>query len=255
MSRLFPFIFIISLFACSFSMAQIIDSEPIQLSGQVINQEDKTPVPYVLIYNQNTQKGTSSDSLGYFSIRINPQDSIVFSSMGFEKHVFVLKSPPAASETEVLIKLNIKTYELSSVDIFAFKTEEEFKKYILAMEIPEEESLDIPGLEYRGPARPAGAGGGLVISGPISFLSSNFSRRAKAHKKYLQAKEAYDYNDLVESKFNSEVVKEITGLQGEELTEFMQFCKLPDKFIVSANDYELIVAVHDCYKEFKQKKG
>lgn len=229
-------------------------SDNFLLKGIILNSENETPVPFVTIYNTTLLRVSSSDSTGNFIINAKQGDSLAFTSLGFEKQVIVLEKGENQNQN-FIVKLIPKVYELQSVDIHAFKTEEAFKRHILAMEIPEEEKLAIPGMEYVQPF-PSGSGeGGVTITGPISYLSNQFSRRAKEHRKYLAAKEAYNYQNALAKKYNPEFVKNITKLEDpQELEKFMKFCKLEDSFIEKANEYELILAVNDCYNEYTQKQ-
>ncbi len=238
------------------SDAQIIDVERrVNVRGQVVNVENNEPVSFVLVYNSASNTGASSDSLGRFQLPMQQGDSIIFSSLGFDKLLYIAQANDLSKKVDLMVALNIRTYELSGVDVFAFKSEEDFKKHILSMDIPEEEKpIEIPGVTYSRAAFPPGEGG-IAFSGPISGLYDKYSRRGKSHAKYREAKRAYEVKELVANKLNSEVVQEITGLEGEELEAFLNFCKLSDAFVTNANDYELIVAVHDCFKEYKQKKG
>ena len=45
----------------------------------------------------------------------------------------------------------------------------------------------------------------------------------------------------------------ITGLKDDqEIREFMKFCTLEVKFILEASDYELYLAIRNCYVEYAQ---
>lgn len=227
--------------------------EPFLIKGLILNSENETPVPFVTVYNTTFHRVSSSDSSGFFTISANQGDSLVFTSLGYEKLITIWEAGGDPTQPYI-VNIIPKVYELQSVDIHAFRTEEAFKRHILAMEIPEEEKLTIPGMEFVQPA-PSNGEGGVAISGPISYLSNQFSRRAKEHRKFLAAKEAYNSQNAIARKYNPEFVKNITKLEDpQELEKFMEFCKLEDSFIERANEYELIVAVNNCYIEYNQKK-
>lgn len=230
------------------------EGESYLLMGQVVNLENDEPLPFVTVYNKDQQKGVTSDTTGIFSIRYQVGDSIIFQTLGYDN--FVLKTDDrTVEELSTTIKMQQKTYELRSVDITAFRTAEDLKNHIMEMEMPEEEKIEIPGLEMV--RREVVAGDGVFrTSGPISALYNTFGRRAKEHRKYLVAKEGYDTQQRLDQKYNVEVVKKILKVDDpKELDEFMSFCKLQDSFIESANEYELIVAVNNCYDEFKLLKN
>ena len=66
---------------------------------------------------------------------------------------------------------------------------------------------------------------GEAIMHPISFLYNTFSRKMKLERlhKELVANQEEVYN--LSQKYNQELVSSLTGLEGEELLNFMTFCK------------------------------
>jgi CarboxypepD_reg-like domain len=62
-----------------------------QLSGQVVDASDGSPLPGVSIVIKGTTKGVASDVNGEYQITVNEQDTLVFSSIGFERKTMVAK--------------------------------------------------------------------------------------------------------------------------------------------------------------------
>ncbi|MCH7410417.1 carboxypeptidase-like regulatory domain-containing protein [Belliella sp. DSM 111904] len=61
------------------------------LHGIVENQIDRSPIPYAMIFLTNTSVGTTSDSLGRFSLEISDgKHELVVKSMGFHTITFAL---------------------------------------------------------------------------------------------------------------------------------------------------------------------
>ncbi|MBN2520677.1 MAG: hypothetical protein JXB17_09250, partial [Bacteroidales bacterium] len=55
----------------------------------------------------------------------------------------------------------------------------------------------------------------------------------------------------VEKKYNKDIVAFITGINDErKVLDFMEFCKFSDDFILQSNDYQIYLAINNCYKEF-----
>jgi hypothetical protein len=225
------------------------ETDKIRLSGEIIDEEEGNTVPYVTIANINQQLMTVSDEEGKFSITFDRNDTLEFSALGFDKYRLTLKDSLSSDEFYIKIALSQKTYELKEVSVYAYKDEESFKKAVLEMELPKEEEhapIRIPGAYY-GPKRPASA------TGPISFITQKFGKQARFEKKLQQIREEYEYSKEVNQKFNRELVAEATGLTDEVLDQFIIFCKMEDDFITKANEYEILVAIDECYSEFKEK--
>ena len=91
------------------------------ISGSVINNQTKQPIPYVNIGIANTEVGTISNEDGSFSIKIplkySGQD-LLFSSVGYIRKSFPVSSIPTPSNN-LMISLNENVLELSEVEIVA----------------------------------------------------------------------------------------------------------------------------------------
>ncbi|WBL26489.1 SusC/RagA family TonB-linked outer membrane protein [Zunongwangia sp. HGR-M22] len=74
-------------FAFSFSLLFLLSfamqSQEKNIEGKVVDEEG-VPIPSVTVSIKNTSRGTVTDFDGFFSIRANPKDILMFSFMGFE---------------------------------------------------------------------------------------------------------------------------------------------------------------------------
>ncbi len=110
----------------------------VQFSGIVIG-ENNLQLPGVHIYVPKSGRGTTSNVYGYFSMPVIVGDSIVFSSVGYEKFSVII--PDGRERIRAQIKLTVDITYLENVDISPFLSEENFKQAILALELPNEEDL------------------------------------------------------------------------------------------------------------------
>lgn len=249
------FSIIFSLYSFSGFSQELIDdleNTDIEMSGEIINKEDGEFVPYVHIINLSTNQGTTSDLEGRFNISISKEDTLMFSSVGFDKYKLTFSDHEIDSDSYFIrILLDQSSYELSPVNIFAFKDEAGFKQDILNMKLPEDSKpkIVIPG-SYGGPITSRDLNGGFSLGSPVSSVMNIFSKEAKELRKYEKVMKEYPRQKTINEKYNMEVVEQITGLKDEDLNKFMLFCKISDDYILTANDYEIVVAVHNCYKEF-----
>ena len=227
----------------------------IKVSGSVIDKESKAPVPYVHIYTKSWEKGTTTDDRGHFSIIIDRSDTLIFSSVGFDKYRFRVKSDDARSIYHVIIEMNSKTYELEPVVVHAYMSFDEFKQQILDMDIPtekEEFSLNIPP-GYKLP--PENGDGSMLnpsvkMKGPISALYDAFSKEGKERKRLGALQQRKAEEKTIALKYNLDVVKKVTHLGSEDAKRFMEWCKFEEDYILQATDYELAVAMLKCLDEF-----
>ena len=101
-----------------FSLLLAFSSLFAQKKGIVINESINKPIPFVNIHIAGTQTGFTSDLKGRFLIEAGDKDSIVFSAVGYKRHVII------ADQLTKLIKLTPVTYDIPEITI----SEKEKKK-------------------------------------------------------------------------------------------------------------------------------
>jgi len=108
----------------------------IQLSG--IISDSLSVLPGVHVYVPKAGRGTSSNPAGFFSMPVLEGDSVVISSIGYQRQHYIV--PRGANEfLTLLIEMVSDVTYLKEVQIMPFPTEEVFKEAILALDIPMDE--------------------------------------------------------------------------------------------------------------------
>ena len=108
----------------------------IQLSGVVIAGDSTTEMlPGVNIYVPKAGRGTNTNALGFFSMAVLVGDSIIISSVGYERQYYIVPDHKSEFLTLVIQMVPDVTY-LREIEIMPFPTEEVFKEAILALNIP-----------------------------------------------------------------------------------------------------------------------
>lgn len=108
--------------------AQKINMNSVRVTGAVIDADDREELPYVNIRIRGTRYGTSSDSNGYFSIFINPGDTLSFSSVGYMGAVFVMPFDSKGSQYSLLQLMRKETVLLDEIVVFPWPTLENFRE-------------------------------------------------------------------------------------------------------------------------------
>lgn len=111
------------------------EKQVIQLSGIVLGDGTESGLPGVHIFEPNAGRGTTSNYYGYFSMPVLTGDSLLFSSVGYERKFFVVPDTTAEKLT-IVVELATDTTYLDPVNIFPFPTEEDLKEAVLAMDVP-----------------------------------------------------------------------------------------------------------------------
>ena len=131
------FSFLLFLAGTSSLRAQDRDDDLIQFSGVVITGDSLSPVPFTNVLIENTDKGTMTDYYGYFSFVAQKGDSILFSSIGYERARFIIPDTLTTNRYSLIQILDKDTITLRETVIYPWPTREQFKQAFLEMEVPE----------------------------------------------------------------------------------------------------------------------
>lgn len=133
---------IILLFVVAIGFAQDAkrSNKLVQFSGIITDTDSNSVVPYVTITNvSNKGQKYSANYQGYFSIIVNPGDSLIFSAIGFNNKVFVLPNEITDYKYTEMVKLKPETVYLKAVRIYPWATIEEFNKEFLSMKVADDD--------------------------------------------------------------------------------------------------------------------
>ncbi|RZK41551.1 MAG: hypothetical protein EOO90_10965 [Pedobacter sp.] len=112
----------------------------VQFSGIITDTDSSSVVPYVTITNL-TNKGQkyAANYQGYFSIIVNPGDSLVFSAIGFNFKTIVIPAELNDYKYTEMVQMKPETVYLKAVRIYPWATVEEFNKEFLSMKIADDD--------------------------------------------------------------------------------------------------------------------
>jgi hypothetical protein len=241
---------IITLVLFSFyALSQEEEKKPVRIDGKIVDI-NQHPVSFAHIINKERNIGTASDYYGNFSIGSYPGDTLTITAISFHNLRIVLPDTITEIKYNLLLVMKPDTIMLQEQVIYPWpETYEEFQKEFLNIE-PEEEEEEamnrpwfLPG-ELTNLAYPEG---GIRITGPISLLFNRFSKEAKTRIALRNIR----LQEKVAIRYNAELITRITGItDGQEISEIIKYCDLKPDFISSSSDYELYMAIYQCYKEY-----
>jgi hypothetical protein len=110
----------------------------VQLTGRLMD-ELLQPLPYAHILVLNNYRGTITDSEGKFSFVTQVHDTIMFSSLGYKRRIFVIPGTLKEPFLTMDIILQQDTFMIEEVEIYPWKSYEEFKRAFLNLELPEDD--------------------------------------------------------------------------------------------------------------------
>jgi hypothetical protein len=92
-----------------------------QIKGTVVNAVDKKPIPYVNIWVENENIGTTADEEGKFTIAAPANSQLIFNALGYENKIVAL------ADLKEVIELIPKVIELKEVKVISKKESLEYK--------------------------------------------------------------------------------------------------------------------------------
>lgn len=226
------------------------DAQMIRLSGTIVDTADQV-IPFATISIANSGKGVVSDEEGFFFIRFSKKDTVILSTVAHAPQYLYFGDTATTDNYDLKIRLSEQAYALENVTVFAFKDEYAFKKAVLALDdLPEEEQITIPG-SYNGPRKEVKAS----PMNPVSFIADRLSKRARYEREAREKIDASKHSTMVAEKYNRDLVGKVTGLKEEKLEEFMMFCRMKEVFVDRPNEYDVILAINQCYNDFKTEQS
>lgn len=250
-----PFLFCI-VYAVIPCRAQFTVDEPFYVKAQLVDAKTNEKIVFANIVNTKTMMGAISDSAGIFIILAQTGDMLQISSIGYQPRLFTVNDSLRQQFVFQRIKMVEKVYQIKNVDIRFLGTYEQFKYRMLHTKTED----PLAGLNKKlrksidSIARlPTSDLPKFSLGSPVSALYMAFSKEGKQLRKLQEAQEKAPARKAVDEKFNRDVLKAVTGLNGEALNEFALFCKLPDDFILKASEYEVYEKIMEYFERFKNK--
>ena len=90
---------------------------------------------------------------------------------------------------------------------------------------------------------------------PITYLYDKFSRKKKMERLYQELVDNQEEVYYLSQKYNQDLVASLTGLEGEELLDFMTFCKFSYYDLVRWTPEFIILQVKKKYVDYEYYKA
>jgi hypothetical protein len=140
-TAVFAFLLALICIAQSYTVSAQGQKRVIQLSGVVLGEDSVSGLPGVFIYVPKAGRGTTTNSVGFFSMPVLVGDSIVISCVGYAHQYYIVPNHPSEFLT-VIFEMDMDVTYLTTVTVSAFPTEEVFKEAVLALNLPPDKEID-----------------------------------------------------------------------------------------------------------------
>lgn len=226
--------------------------------GKVYDGITYEPLSGASIYNMNTQKFAFTDKNGAFSMNLSLNDTLVISKSIYRQLVVTVNKQIFYGMEDFF--LYYKATMLKEVNIIAINPSYEgFKKDIVTLELPEyykrvEDTKLNEFQKANATYKPDGnllALGGKMTTSPITYLYDKYSRKSRMDRLYNEMVSYEEEIDRIQDKYNREIVSNLTGLQGEELMNFMMYCRFGYYDLVRMSDEEIRSKIISKFYEYQ----
>lgn len=109
----------------------------VQFSGLVLAYDSAMALPGVVLQVKGTRRGTYTNIMGFFSMPVLTGDTVLFNSMAFKNHQYVVPDT-ATDNIGYVVMLDPDTIMLETITILPLPSEAVFKEMFLALELPDE---------------------------------------------------------------------------------------------------------------------
>jgi len=225
------------------------------IGGMIQSATDSSIVEGAHIINVSNNEMAISSSKGLFELLAAVGDTLVISNIEFETKSFSIKSNTQLKVFLIPANIQLKEVVVSNMP----KSEYDFKRKVLDMEMQPTQDFIVAGIDPVAPKSKVppiynldqSNSLGFAIFHPLKFTARKLSKGYQDKAKYYKLKANQGQIIRVEQKFDRSLVKQITHLEEEELTAFIQFLDIDNNFILKSNEYEIALHIKNKYKLYQ----
>lgn len=208
-----------------------------KIDGIVFDKDTKQRVARVMISNLTSGIILYNNTRGEFSFIVKEGDKLIFQKENYFNDTLIYKG-----EKVMVVNMKRSAIYIDPVTIVARKTPDEILNqrkidYNKAYKLADPGSLLSVGQN----------GAGLSIDAVYNYFSKE-GRNARRLTKYFQR----EYEDnIIDLRFSKELIRNVTGLEGEPLDNFMVRYRPTYTFVMQANHYDMVNYIKSKYEYFK----
>ena len=109
-------------------------TELVPLSGMVVDKETLNPIPHVTVKNASMEFAVLADSTGFFSMTVNPGDTIIFEAMLYRQETYIVPEENLGGRFAIIEAMQKDKLLLEEVTVRAFPSQQQFERMFLAID-------------------------------------------------------------------------------------------------------------------------
>lgn len=105
----------------------------VQLSGVVISSDSLQEMPYAAIYNRSVKRGTIADMYGFFSLVVQPGDTLLFRYVGHKPSSYIVPDTLKDDRYSIIHMMELDSAAFNEVIIYPWPSKEAFAQAFIEM--------------------------------------------------------------------------------------------------------------------------
>ncbi len=208
----------------------------VELKGRVLDGGDSMGAPYVHIFGLRSKTGSVANVDGTFKVMVIPGDTLRLTSVGY---------------TSKLVALPTDISSLGEPTFLIFREVYHIDEVIV---MPKPDMRKSPPTSPPPPPHNPHTPIFGIGSGPGGGVTFGFDTKAAHIRNQQEQISQWEYiaavDDYVAYRYNADFIQQFVPLADDQIPVFMNYCHIPNEFILQANDYDLAKAIKECYKSF-----
>ena len=103
----------------------------VKITGVTVNNDSLKPIPFVNVLIKGNYTGTTGDYSGFYSIVAKTGDTLIFSSVGYQREEYIISDTLESKQYSLIQILSRDTVQLSQTTIKVWPSYEQFKRAFL----------------------------------------------------------------------------------------------------------------------------
>lgn len=113
--------------------SQVKNERLVQLSGVVISSDSLQEMPYAAIYNRSVKRGTIADMYGFFSLVVQPGDTLLFRYVGHKPSSYIVPDTLNDDRYSIIHMMELDSAAYNEVIIYPWPSKEAFAQAFIEM--------------------------------------------------------------------------------------------------------------------------
>jgi co-chaperonin GroES (HSP10) len=227
------------------------------VEGILLSASDTSTIGAAHVINVSNNKMTTSNAAGYFKLLIKTGDTIIVSNINYVTRQLVIAD-------QVSLSIYMKPHQIQLAEVVVTnmpRTASAFRNQVLDMDMQPTQAFIPYGMK---PARPKNKVPisydknkvntlSYAVNKPLSFIVKKLSKSYKAKVKYYETVANQGKLITNDKKFNREIVKQLTALEGENLSDFIKFMDVDAFYIQRSTEYEIALHIQAKFETYRDQ--